>query len=668
MSSRPPVRTTRSRRYVQGGQNPDGPSAMLPKSPRIKWDVIALHAAVISGLLVISIIMWWRVWVTGHPTSTITCLCGDESGTLGTLAWTPWALIHGHNPFFSNAIYAGQGGVNMLTNTSWIAGSLVFSPVTWLFGPIATFNVAVTLAPVASGWCCFLAVRRFSRFVPGQLAAALLYGVSPIIVSREPVGNLAQIWLIYPPLAFLCLYDLFVTQRHRPVPLGVGLGLLTVMQFFVGTEVLAISLLVGGIGVTVAAILAPLGTWARSRRILLGLTTAAGIVVVCLVYPAWFALDGPRHIVGSPIPGTLVGVPISGVISTGPYVHQPIPLSELSGYSGNGGPDISFLGPAMLAYLAISALVWFRERLAWVLVAVGLSSWLFSLGTASTWMPWRLFQNIPLLAQIGPERFSAVTVFAAALLLALSADRWRHVIVRHYGRRHEQLRRSHATRSLGLMGAFLSVATVATLAPVGAAYSFPFVVQDKPVPPWFTHMAPRLLPGTVLLTYPYPSMLDQQATAWQAVDGMRFRIVGGGGFVPGRDGRHSEAVSPFGGTISTLNALSQAGSGLPPLPSATSATVRRVRLSLDDWGVQVVVVPMAKEGRDPAYAAGFFTAVLGRLPRIQAHAWVWYGLGDLPPVSIDRQALFACTSPESASSYVSYCVLQASQHGDFSTP
>jgi hypothetical protein len=295
--------------------------------------------------------------------------------------------------------------------------------------------------------------------------------------------------------------------------------------------------------------------------------------------------------------------------------------------------------------------VWFKERLAWVVLAVGLLSWSFSLGTARTWMPWRILRHLPLVSQIGPERFSAVTVFAAALLLALSADRWWQVIVRHFTRR----RTSHAGRTVAILGAVLSVVTVATLVPVGAAYSFPIVVQDKGVPLWFTQVAPRLSPGTIVLPYPYPSMLTQQAMGWQAVGGMGFGIVGGGGFVPGRDGRHSEAVSPFGGAISVLNALSQ--DVLTPLPSATPSTVRRVRRSLQHWGVDVVVVPMGNEGRDPAYAAGFFTAVLGRLPRVQAGAWVWYGLGDHPPVSISRSALFACTSSRTASDDVPSCVL-----------
>lgn len=619
----------------------------------VTWGVVGLHAAVIGGLLLVAIIMWWRVWVTGHPTSTITCQCGDESGTLEMLAWAPWALIHGHNPFLSHAIYAGQGGVNLLANTSWIAGSLLFAPVTWLFGPVATFNVVVTLAPVASGWCCFLAVRQFSRFVPGQIVAAAFYGFSPLIVSSSPVGHVAQIWLVYPPLAFLCLYDLCVTRRHRPVLVGFGLGVLTVVQFFTSTEVLTISVLVGGIGLTVAAILAPGFTGLRYRHVLVGLLTAAGIVAVFLAYPVWFALDGPRHIVGYPLPGPRVGVPISGVLSPGPYVHRPLSLLRIAGYAGNGGPDESYVGVAVLAFLAVSSLVWFRERLAWVVLVVGVLSWSFSLATARAWMPWRLLMHVPLVSQIGPDRFTVVTSLAAALLLALSADRWWCVIVRNFTRRPTP----HAARNLGIMGALLTAVTVATVVPVGAAYSFPIRTQNKLVPLWFSQVAPRLTPGTVVLPYPYPSMLAQQAMGWQAVGGMGIGITGGGGFVPGRDGRHSEAISPLGGAVSVLNALSQ--NVLIPLPSATSDTVRLVRGSLQHWGVDVVVVPMGDEGRDPTYAVGFLTAVLGRLPRVQAGAWVWYGLGDRSPVAIGRSALFACTSRDMSNNDIPSCVLAA---------
>jgi hypothetical protein len=45
--------------------------------------------------------------------------------------------------------------------------------------------------------------------------------------------------------------------------------------------------------------------------------------------------------------------------------------------------------------------------------------------------------------------------------------------------------------------------------------------------------------------------------------------------------------------------------------------------------------PFLLEGRDPTYAAALMTAALGRLPVIQAGAWVWNDVtGADPPVAI----------------------------------
>jgi hypothetical protein len=455
----------------------------------------------------------------------------------------------------------------------------------------------------------------------------------------------------------LCLYDLFVTQRHRPVVLGISLGLLTVVQFFTSTEVLAISALLGTIGMAVSAIVASRLAWARRRRILLGLTTAAGIAVVFLAYPAWFAIYGPRHIVGAAWPGTpSTGIAVSDLVSAGPYGNHPAASFGVIGYFGNLGPNEGYIGVAVLAFLAISAVVWFRDRLAWVVLAVGLSSWLFSLGIATTWAPWRLFQHVPLLSQIIPARFSAITVFAVALLLALSADGWWRLAVRHYHTRDQQVDGLHVARSLKVTGALLSLVVAATLIPVAVTYSFPFVIGRDAIPPWFLKVAPHLPPGTVVLAYPYPQGIQAQAMGWQAVDGMRFRIVGGFAIVPGGDGQHSAGVSPPGGTIAILTALSQ-NSTVQPLPSATPSDVRQVRTSLRHWGVQVVVV--TRQGRDPAYAAGYFTAVLGRAPQLQQGSLVWYGLGNSSPLSIAPASLRRCASRAELGLSVPQCVLDA---------
>jgi len=627
---------------------------------------LALHGGVILGFLALAVVMWWHVWVTGHPTSTVVCQCGDISEELGYLAWTPYALAHLHNLFLSHAIYAGQGGANMLANTSNLALGTVLAPVTWLFGPVATFNVAVTLAPVVSGWCFFLAVRRCTTFVPGQIAAAALYGFSPTIVGSDTVGHFFLAWMAYPPLAFLCLHDLLVTRRHRPVTMGVALGLVVVIQFFVGTELLAMSGVVGVVALFTAAVLAPRRTWAMRRRLVEGFGAAAVTVAVLLAYPLWFVVDGPRRVVGLAWPGTSrFGSLLSAVVSPGNGVTHASPLGRLSGYYGPSGPTMVYLGWGVVVVIAVSAVVWYRSRLAWVVLVAGGVSWALSLGPGpmrhghdvGLWLPSRALSHFPLLDQIIPARFSSLTGFAAALLLALSADRWWRAGKGWLARRQTPLPAARWHRlQLGVAG-LLTVAMVAALAPVAGAYRFPFVIHGGPVPRWFTTAGAHLTPGTVVLTVPYPSSGLPQAMGWQAEDALRFRLVSGYAIVPGRDGRHSAAASPLGGADTVFDRLSFGLAG--PEPPGDRSQLALVRTTLRRWGVQVVVV-VAGVGRDPAYASAYLTAVLGRPPRLQDGAWVWDGLHRGAVLRLPSGTIAACAAGnESHPLAASSCVVAA---------
>ena len=637
--------------------------------------VFRLHAAVIGSFLLLSVLMWAHVWLGGHPDTTLTCQCGDISEALGFVAWAPWALTHGHNLFFSNAIYAGQGGVNMVANASWMAFALLFAPITWLFGPVVTLNVAVTLAPVVSGWCFFLAVRKVTRFVPGQIAGAALYGFSPVMVTSAELAHFFQIWLFYPPLAFLCLYDLFVARRHRPVLVGLALGLLTVVQFFTSTEVLVISCLIGLIGALAAFVFAPRVALARLRPIATGLGTAGVIAGALLAYPTWFALAGPQRIVGAAWPGTTaLGSAPRDLIDPGPFVHHPNILTILGGYFGNAGPTSSYVGIAVVAFIAVSAFVWLRNRLAWVVVVAGLASWAFSWGTilkplsrstAGVWLPWRALQHVPVVSDVIPSRFAITTVFCVALLIAISADRWWEWAQARSERPRVEPRSTPVATQPKLAGWVIGAVTAAILIPVAATYSLPYVVRNQPTPLWFRHAAVKLPAGTEVLAYPYPDGGENQAMGWQAIDDLRFRIVGGFAIVPGKDGRHSSSISLFGGTRAILDSLSfRVGhKNVPPLPAATPAAVSMVRGSLHHWGVQVVVV--TREGRSPPYALAYLTAVIGRAPLYQQGAWVWYGLGPDAPLRLDPSVTTACAAGFDRSDPlgVPRCVLEATHAG-----
>ena len=78
--------------------------------------------------------------------------------------------------------------------------------------------------------------------------------------------------------------------------------------------------------------------------------------------------------------------------------------------------------------------------------------------------------------------------------------------------------------------AAVAIALVA-LVPIGSYYSsgVPLTTQPVVVPASTRSVAPHLGPDQVVLAFPVPFALFQSAMTWQAVDGMSFAMVGGGG-------------------------------------------------------------------------------------------------------------------------------------------
>jgi len=612
--------------------------------------VVVAHVCVVGGLVLVGLVAWWHVWITGDPASTISCGCGDQSQELWFLTWTPWALVHGHNPFLTQAMFAGRGGANMMVNTSWMVPALVLSPVTWLFGPIATFNVAALLGPVVSGWTFFLAARKISPRLAGPVLGSFLYAFSPFVVTNEPFGHINFTLLFFPPLLFLLLYDLVVDHRHRPTRVGVALGVLVVVQFFTSTELLAMVSLVAVVGAVAAVVLAPHAAWACRRDVGTALWIAAAIVVVALAYPVWFLVDGPRHVVGFPWPNSpAVGGPATSIVNAGTRLRDPSPFLELGGYFGGAGPNFAlsrypslfFLGFPLLAFLAVSSVAWYRVRVAWIVVVTGAAAWVFSFGTSlgtefeppsrqvhAWWLPWRALSHLPLIEDIQPIRFVGVVMFSVALLLVIGMDLLPEKVVAWAQRRWPPgpadvsgWARVSATKGRS-SGAVIALTMVAVLAvvPVAATNSWPYAIHNQPMPTWFTDEAPRLPANTVALVTPFAG---QNAIGWQARTGFAFRLANGFAVVPGRDGR-SEFVQPPTGAVGILGRLSPAPhtiiTGPPP---GSHADVVAVRTAVVTWGVGVVVVTQV--GVSAGYAAGFFTAVMGRAPTWRGESWVWTG-------------------------------------------
>ena len=589
-------------------------------------------AAAGAAYLVLGFVLWVHAWAEGATTHTL-CGCGDPALFLWFFQWPATALAHGQNPFFSTALFHPTG-INLLAQTSVTGLTIPLVPVTWIWGPVASLNVASTIVPALTAFIAFVVIRRWVTWTPAAFVGGLLYGFSPFVLTSLEFAHLMTAALMLLPLILAVLDEILIRQRHGVLAGGIVLGLLLFAQFFLSSEVLAI-LAVVTITCLLALAVAALITRDRERmrarvpHAVKALGLGLGLAVVLLAWPVWFALMGPAHLTGLVWPniGVIGGFVFSNFVSPGfPSSHHS--FLPLGGYEGSPLANSGYVGWSLLAVMVAGLAAFWRERRLWFFGFVFAVCVLWSLGERhGQWEPAWILARIPVVENVIEQRFMAIGFLAAAVVLAIILDRVHRV----------------APDWRGVLGA-VALALIA-LVPMAVIFGerLPYKMEPVALPRWYSVVAPSLPDGRVLLSYPAPFSGIQSPMAWQAVNRMHYSQAGGGG-PQGVEHRAGTAAPGFA-VLATLGLPS-----LAPPPAGTPLQLAAVRHALSVWQVNTVVVapdaalPKSQRGRDAAYAAAFMTAVLGRLPTIQAGAWVWddVRIGQHPALRPGPLTLFHC--------------------------
>ena len=312
----------------------------------------------------------------------------------------------------------------------------------------------------------------------------------------------------------------------------------------------------------------------------------------------------------------------------------------------------------MVAALMIG-LVWFHGsgRLWFCAAMLVVIEWM-SLG-ASAW-PWRLFDRLPLVANVVPDRFAGVADLFAAVMLGVIVDRGPRVRV---AVARTPTRRPTARRYRGGGGAG---------GPRPRAHR-------RPVPTAPHH--PQRGRAAVVRHGGYPG------PAHRCRPHLPVRVLGTAGphdlagdnrpaLVPGRWRQHHPGpdrpirAAPNARSAQADQDLVNLSDGYLPLPTGSAAESARLRLALHDWGVTTVVIPSetgwptSLRGRSVPVAIAYMTAALGTGPIRQADAWVWSVPRRPEPARSVSPADFArCTTSTAAEvdpGAAASCVLRAS--------
>ena len=228
------------------------------------WLESRRHQAIAALVLYAAIgIGYFGLHVLPHLGRECVCEPGgtDPSIFMWSLAWWPHALLHGLNPFVTDAVFAPDrvdlGGV-----TAVPGAALVVTPVTLLFGPIVSYNLLMLASPVLAAFFAFLLCRYISRSFPASLVGGYLFGFSAYMLGQM-LGHLNLV-LIFPiPAAVhltLRLIDGRIGERRFIAMMALTLAALLLFS----TEIALTFVLLGGVALVAAFALAPA---ARERLI-----------------------------------------------------------------------------------------------------------------------------------------------------------------------------------------------------------------------------------------------------------------------------------------------------------------------------------------------------------------------------------------------------------------
>jgi hypothetical protein len=148
--------------------------------------------------------------------------------------WWPYAISHGLNPLYSAQIGA-PAGYDLAWTTPTAAVAVLLSPVTELFGPVVSFNLALVLAAPVSAWAAFLAARQLTGRFWAALAAGAVYGFSWYEAGETQAGQVnVCIVMMLPLMVYLVL--LWRDGKLRPRSFVALLAAAMAVEFYIFDE------------------------------------------------------------------------------------------------------------------------------------------------------------------------------------------------------------------------------------------------------------------------------------------------------------------------------------------------------------------------------------------------------------------------------------------------
>lgn len=578
-------------------------AASRPRAPQRRG---IADIAVLLGFVLAAFLIYRPLWMDlahGYLTSSVQ----DQNMWEWFFAVTAHSVVNLDNPLFTT-FQNYPLGVNLMANTTMLGIGIPLTPVTVLFGPTATWALALTggLAGTAAAWYWVLS----RHIVPGRAGAAIgaaFCAFAPPIISH---ANAHPNFVVLFVLPFIVLRLIKLSRGEAPVRNGVLLGLLVAYQVLLGEEPLLIAattLLVFAIAYAVSR---PEEAVAMAKPLGIGIGTGALVALCAVAFPLWWQFMGPQSYTG--LEHGLRGNDLAAFTSfaTESFAGDGEAAAE---FSMNRTEENAFFGwPLVLVLLGVTVALWRVVVARALAVAMIMLAWI-STGvllivdgsTTSIPGPWLLLFDLPLYESVLESRFALGAVVPAGILLAMATDRVLRLPVRRDWR-------------YAAWSAWFSVLILA-LAPI-APTELPVSERD-PTPAFFTEgtWERYVDPGGSVVAVPLPDTGDARPLRWQIDAGFGFPLAEGYFVGPSTDGRGT-----YGAVRTQTSHLFEEVVDEGTVPVIDAAHKAEAAADLRYWNADVVVLPVRGEDTGEQMLLRETVARLLDDPgHVEGDVWVW---------------------------------------------
>lgn len=431
------------------------------------------------------------------------------------LNWWPYAILHHLDPSVSTFIWHPTGF------PMWWANSIptlaaILAPITLTLGPVASWNVIMTMTPAINAYAAFLLLRYLTKSAAASFIGGLLFGFSSYVVAAQ-LGHVSLSLVPFVPLSTLLVIKRAREEVSRTRFIA-ALAILAVLQFGISTEVLATSAFFGLITFAVF--------YRRYRELdFLGVAIdalIAGVIAVLVLSPALYHMViGAKELPTVINPPKMFSTDVLNLLIPNPttWLGSETFSAVSSKFTGNFSEQGAYIGIGLFVIGLFSIHKNLSERWARPLLTMLVLAFVFSLGPY-LWLgghmihiplPWIIFTKVPVIRHALPSRFTlymwlALSIFVAAWLAQSEGDR--RAMVRRYT---------------------LAAAAFLFLLPNPAWFKF----GDVPVPKLFERGTAEKILGANANVVVLPFGYLGNSLFWQLQSGMEFKMAGGYvGFAP----------------------------------------------------------------------------------------------------------------------------------------